>query len=185
MVTPKCELRSQPYYHLFARRNSEPISFRFSRVCSFRSRYTDRFALRLRFDEPATNSRVKDPLSDTTKMPILRRERTRRPDTGPIRDVIQATLKRGPGDFLDHGARWQVESWAARFLHSMLFGSRLPASFLVDGKAAINVASTIVPTAQQNSARFEQRFRTLFFRQFVPQSRCRKHKIVVSSGIGS
>jgi hypothetical protein len=66
-------------------------------------------------------------------------------------------------------------------------GSRLPASFLVDGKAAINVASTIVPP-HSKAPRASSCFATAFehcLRQFVPQSRCRKLKIVVSSGIGS
>src|ERR1700704_2986605 len=68
-----------------------------------------------------------------------------------------------------------------------LCGSRLPASFLVDGEAAINVASTIVPP-RSNAPRASRCSATALNTVFVSScasSRCRKFKIVVSSGTGS
>src|SRR5882757_8172020 len=73
------------------------------------------------------------------------------------------------------------------FFEECICGSRLPASFLVDGEAAINVASTIVPP-RSNAPRASRCSATASNTVFVSScasSRCRKFKIVVSSGIGS
>jgi hypothetical protein len=178
-VTPKCELRSQPYYHLFGRRNSERISFRFSRVCSFcRSVVIPTVSLSV--------------YVLTSRQQIARQrssERHYKTDAAPryrsdprCHSVHSKNVGRVIFWITERVGRLRVglhDSFTA-----CIFGLRLPASFLVDGKAAINVASTIVPPYSKAPRASSNAFEHCL-RQFVPQSRCRKHKIVVSSGIGS
>ena len=63
----------------------------------------------------------------------------------------------------------------------------LAPSFLVDGEAAINVASTIVPPRSNapRASRYSATASNTVFVSPCASSRCRKFKIVVSSGIGS
>src|SRR3954452_4920878 len=92
-----------------------------------------------------------------------------------------------PAAGIDAHVRLHAEVPLIALLRGMHLRSRLPASFLVDGEAAINVASTIVPPRSNapRASRYPATASNTVFVSSCASSRCRKFKIVVSSGIGS
>ena len=91
MVTPKCELRSEPDYHLFAQRNRGAHSFRLRRVCP--SGGIPIVSLSVYSLTSQQYIRFKDPVSDASKISILRRKQTLR----PLRSAMSSPSKPATG----------------------------------------------------------------------------------------
>src|SRR4051812_26636728 len=92
-----------------------------------------------------------------------------------------------PASGIDTDVRLHPEVPLVPLLRGVHLRIALAALFLVDGDAAISVASTIVPPRSRapRASRCSATASNTVFVSSCASSRCRKFKIVVSSGIGS